>query len=161
MWGQEGLEDNTANRRPILEDLRVPRGDILASDGTLLAHSNPQGSGERKIYMRSYPEGSLFAHAIGYSFIDQRVGLEKSRNDELTGEKNEFVTLFEELVGHDREGDDVHTNLDPEAQRIATEALGGNTGAVVALEPSTGKRARDGELADVRPERVGGRARAS
>ena len=139
VWGQEGLEDNTANRRPILEDLRVPRGDILASDGTLLAHSNPQGSGERKIYVRSYPEGSLFAHSIGYSFVDQRVGLEKSRNDELTGEKNEFLTLFEELVGHEREGDDVHTNLDPEAQRIATEALGANIGAVVALEPATGR----------------------
>jgi penicillin-binding protein A len=139
VWGQDGLEDNTANRRPILEDLRVPRGDILADDGTLLARSNPQGSGERRIYVRDYPEGSLFAHAIGYSFIDQRVGLEESRNDELTGEKNEFVTLFEELVGHDREGDDVHTNLDPEAQQVAMEALGSNTGAVVAMEPATGK----------------------
>ena len=35
VWGQEGLEDNTANRRPLLEDLRVPRGDILAADGTV------------------------------------------------------------------------------------------------------------------------------
>ena len=34
VWGQDGLEENTANRRPILEDLRVPRGDILADDGT-------------------------------------------------------------------------------------------------------------------------------
>ena len=78
VWGRDGLEDNTANRRPILEDLRVPRGDILAEDGTVLAHSNAQGSGEQKIYVRDYPEGSLFAHAIGYSFIDQRVGLEES-----------------------------------------------------------------------------------
>ena len=116
VWGRDGLEENNANRRPILENLRVPRGDILADDGTLLAHSNPQGSGEGRIYVRDYPEGSLFAHAIGYSFVDQITGLERSRNDELTGEKNEFVTLFEELVGHDREGDDVHTNLDPEAQ---------------------------------------------
>jgi peptidoglycan glycosyltransferase len=139
VWGREGLEDNSANRRPILEDLRVPRGDILAADGTVVAHSTPSGSGERKIYARSYPEGSLFAHAIGYSFVDQRVGLEQSRNDELTGEKNEFVSLFEELVGHEREGDDVHTNLDPEAQRVAIEALGSNTGAVVALEPATGR----------------------
>ena len=138
VWGRDGLEDNTANRRPILEDLRVPRGDILADDGTVLAHSNSQGSGEQKIYVRDYPEGSLFAHAIGYSFIDQRVGLEQSRNDELTGEKNEFLTLFEELVGHEREGDDVHTNLNAEAQQVAEEALGSNAGAVVAMEPSTG-----------------------
>ena len=135
----ENLEDNAANRRPLLEALKVPRGDILAADGTLLARSTPTGKGERKIYSRSYPEGSLFAHAIGYSFQDQQSGLEKSRNDELTGEKNEFVSIFEELVGNEREGDDIRTNLDPEAQRIATEALGSNTGAVVALEPSTGR----------------------
>ena len=135
----EDLEDNAANRRPLLEALKVPRGDILAADGTLLARSTPEGKGERKIYTRSYPEGGLFAHAIGYSFQDQQSGLEKSRNDELTGEKNEFVSIFEELVGNEREGDDVRTNLDPEAQRTAIEALGANTGAVVALEPSTGR----------------------
>lgn len=139
VWGQEGLEDNVANRRPLLEDLRVPRGDVLAADGTVIAHSTPSGKGERKIYNRSYPEGNLFAHAIGYSFEDQRAGLEKSRNDELTGEKNEFVSLFQELVGHKREGDDVRTNLDLDAQRVALQALGAQTGAVVALEPSTGK----------------------
>jgi penicillin-binding protein A len=135
----EDLESNAANRRPLLEALKVPRGDILAADGTLLARSTSQGKGERKVYARSYPEGSLFAHAIGYSYQDQQSGLEKSRNDELTGEKNEFISIFEELVGNEREGDDVRTNLDPEAQRIATEALGSNTGAVVALEPSTGR----------------------
>jgi peptidoglycan glycosyltransferase len=139
VWGQEDLEQNASNRRPLLEDLRVPRGDILAADGTVIAHSTASGKGERKIYSRSYPEGNLFAHAIGYSFVDQRAGLEKSRNDELTGEKNEFVSLFEELVGHEREGDDLRTNLDAEAQRVAIQALGAQTGAVVALEPSTGR----------------------
>lgn len=139
VFEQESLEDNSANRRPLLEDLRVPRGDILAADGSVIARSTPSGRGERKIYTRSYPDGSLFAHAIGYSFEDQRAGLERSRNDELTGEKNEFVSLFEELVGNEREGDDVRTNLDPEAQRVALQALGAQTGAVVALEPSTGR----------------------
>ncbi len=117
---------------------------------------HPEGSGERRIYVRDYPEGSLFSHAIGYSFIDQRVGLEQSRNDELTGEKNEFVTLFEELVGNDREGDDVHTNLDPEAQQVAIEALGSNTGAVVAMEPATGRVRVMASVADLRPEPMGG-----
>ncbi|HYH59191.1 MAG TPA: penicillin-binding protein 2 [Thermoleophilaceae bacterium] len=135
----ESLEENTANRRPLLEDLRVPRGQILARDGTLIARSDPVGEGERQIYVRSYPEAGLFAHPIGYSFQDQRSGLERSRNDELTGEENEFVSLFEELVGHEREGDDVHTTLDAEAQSIALEGLGTQSGAVVALEPSTGR----------------------
>jgi peptidoglycan glycosyltransferase len=139
VFEQADLEGKPTNRRELLEALRVPRGDILAADGTLIARSTPSGKGENKIYGRSYPEGNLFAHAVGYSFEDQQVGLERSRNDELTGEKNEFVSLFEELVGHDREGDDVHTNLDPQAQRVALQELGAQTGAVVALEPSTGR----------------------
>lgn len=137
--GAEGLEDNTANRRPLLEDLRVPRGEILAREGTVLARSNPRGRGPQRIYTRTYPEGNLFAHPIGYSFQDQRAGVERYRNDELTGEKNEFVSLFEQLVGDDREGDDVHTALDPRAQQAALEGLGTQTGAVVALEPATGR----------------------
>jgi peptidoglycan glycosyltransferase len=140
VFEQEDLENNSANRRPLLEQQRIPRGDILASDGTVVAHSNASGSGSRKIYTRTYPEGSLFAHSIGYSYIDQgQVGLEQARNDELTGEKNEFVSLFDELLSRSQEGEDVHTTLDPEAQRKAIEALGGQTGSVVALEPSTGR----------------------
>ena len=137
---QENLEDNPANRRPLLEQLRIPRGDILARDGTVLAHSVPSGSGSRKIYTRTYPEGGLFAHALGYSFIDRgQAGIEQYRSDELTGEKNEFVSLFDELLSRSREGEDVHTTLDPEAQQVAIEAMGGQTGSVVALEPSTGR----------------------
>lgn len=139
VFGAEGLEENTANRRPLLESLRTPRGDILARDGTLLARSRPTGEGARKIYRRSYPQGSLFAHPVGYSFEDQRSGLERSRNEELAGEKNEFASLFEQLVGQEREGQDIRTTLDTEAQRVALEALGTQTGAVVALEPSTGR----------------------
>jgi len=137
---QENLEDNPANRRPLLEQLRIPRGDILARDGTVLAHSVPSGSGSRKIYTRTYPEGGLFAHALGYSFIDRgQAGIEQYRSDELTGEKNEFLSLFDELLSRSREGEDVHTTLDPEAQQVAIEAMGGQTGSVVALEPSTGR----------------------
>ena len=138
--GAEGLEENSANRRPLLEQLRIPRGDILARDGTVLARSEKEGSGSNAVYTRTYPEGGLFSHVLGYSYIDRgQVGLEQSRNDELTGEKNEFVSLFDELLSRSREGEDVHTTLDPEAQQVAIDALGGQTGSVVALEPSTGR----------------------
>lgn len=139
VFEQEELADKPTNRRELLEALRVPRGDILAADGSVVARSTASGKGENKVYSRSYPAELLFAHPIGYSFEDQQVGLERSRNDELTGQKNEFVSLFEELVGNEREGDDVRTNLEPQAQRVALQALGSQTGAVVALEPSTGR----------------------
>jgi peptidoglycan glycosyltransferase len=105
----------------------------------VLARSLPRGSGEDRIYVRSYPKGPLFAQAVGYSFIDERVGLERSRNDALTGKLSEFGTIFRELQSEKREGDNVTTNLDPAGQRAALEGLGGQRGAVVALEPQTGR----------------------
>ena len=59
----EGLEDNTANRRPLLQEQRIPRGRILASDNrTVLARSVPRGRGDKRVYTRVYPERGLFAH---------------------------------------------------------------------------------------------------
>ena len=34
----KGLQHQTANRRPLLEEQRVPRGYIYADDGTILAN---------------------------------------------------------------------------------------------------------------------------
>lgn len=134
------LEDQTLNKRPLIEQQRVPRGLILARDREVLARSNPRGRGKRRIYVRSYPESDLFAHSVGYSYIDiGETGIERSRNDALTGDLNEFGTIFRELQSEEREGDDVVTTLDPEGQRTAYDALAGRRGAIVALEPQTGR----------------------
>ncbi|HEU0023442.1 MAG TPA: penicillin-binding protein 2 [Thermoleophilaceae bacterium] len=136
----EGLEDNTANRRPLLQEQRIPRGRILASDGTVLARSVGRGSGEDRVFTRVYPEGSLFSHAVGYSFLlNGRRALERSRNDDLTGDEDEFESILSGLEDRTREGFDVVTNLHVGAQQTALAALQGRKGAVVALEPRTGK----------------------
>lgn len=135
------LEDNTLNRRGLIEQQQVPRGLILARDGdTVLAQSDPRGRGEQRTYVRSYPEGETFGHPVGYSYIDiGESGLERSRNDALTGDLNEFGTIFRELQSREREGDDVVTTLDPAAQQQAMELLAGSSGSIVALEPATGR----------------------
>ena len=137
----EGLEDNPSNRRPLLQEQRVPRGRILASDNrTVLARSVPRGRGEDRVYTRVYPERGLFSHPVGYSFLlNGRRALERSRNDELTGDEDEFESILSGLEDRTREGFDVVTNLDVEGQRTAYSALQGQKGAVVAIEPSTGK----------------------
>ena len=133
----ESLEDKTANRRTLLEEQRVRRGVIRASDGTILARSV---RGEAETFRRTYPAGGLFAHAIGYSYTNLgRAGLERFRNDELTGEHDQLTTLIDQLSGKDREGDDVQTTLSPGAQRAALQALGGQKGSVVAIEPDSGR----------------------
>jgi len=135
------LEDNQLNRRGLIEQQQVPRGLILARDGsTVLARSEPRGHGKQLTYVRSYPEGETFGHPVGYSYINiGESGLERSRNDALTGDLNEFGTIFRELQSKEREGDDVVTTLDPAAQQQAMELLAGKSGSIVALEPSTGR----------------------
>ncbi len=141
VFDAEGLEANSSNRRQLIEEQQVPRGLILARDGrTQLARSVPRGRGERRTYTRTYPEGSLFSQPIGYSFISNgRRSLEQSRNDALAGEEDEFESILSGLESKQREGQDVVTNLDVGAQQAAYAALGGRKGAVVAIEPQTGK----------------------
>jgi peptidoglycan glycosyltransferase len=137
----QSLEDNTANRRPLIEEQRTPRGLIYARNGrTVLAANRGVGRGEDRIFTRVYPKGGLFAHPIGYSFIrNGRRSLELSRNDDLVGEEDEFETILSELEDRTRQGFDVVTNLDVAATEAAVRGLGGRKGAVVAIEPQTGK----------------------
>lgn len=141
VFDAEALKEKTANKRPLLEQQRIERGRILAADGTVIARSVAKGRGDNLRYVRRYPEGALFGHPVGYSFVREGdTQFEQLHNDELVGEESEFVSLLDELRGQAQEGNDVVTNLDPEAQRIAMGALeAAGFGAVVAIEPDTGR----------------------
>jgi penicillin-binding protein A len=139
VFNADSLEANRANKRPLLEQQRIRRGLILARDGTILARNQSTGRGSSRFYRRLYPNGTLFPHTVGYSFVSRGdSGLERSYDDDLTGKADEFETIFDELRGKPREGDDIRTALDPAAQRAAISALAGRAGSVVAIEPQTG-----------------------
>ncbi|HET6448662.1 MAG TPA: penicillin-binding protein 2 [Conexibacter sp.] len=133
------LRDNALNKRPLLAQLHVKRGAIKAADGSVLARSvrGPGGT-----FKRAYPAGTLFGHPVGYAIValNQLAGIERYRNDELSGQGDELGSLADQLQGKRQQGDMVVTTLDPAAQRIATEQLAatGSPGAVVALDPRTG-----------------------
>jgi penicillin-binding protein A len=132
------LRDNALNKRPLLAQLHVKRGAIKARDGSLLARSV---RGQGGTYRRGYPAGSLFGHPVGYAVValNQLAGIERYRNDELSGQGDELGSLADQLQGKRQQGDTVLTTLDPEAQRIATDQLAAvGAGAVVALDPRTG-----------------------
>jgi penicillin-binding protein A len=155
IFDSKSLKANTANRRPLLEEERIDRGNILADDGSVIARSVPQGSGNNKIYVRRYPKGELFGNPIGYSFVTQgRAGFELSHNDELVGNKTEFLSILDELQGHAQKGDNVQSALDPVAQRAAVDGLAGRRGAVVALVPSTGEVRAMVSIPEYDPNRV-------
>jgi len=133
----EALRDMPENRRELLEEQRIRRGPIRAADGTAIARSVPAGAGT---FRRTYPDGPLFSFPVGYSDITLgRFGLEAFRNDALVGERDDIASIFDQLAGERRVGDEVVTTLDRRAQRVAYEALAGRRGSVVAIEPSSGR----------------------
>jgi penicillin-binding protein A len=140
VFDAQGLIENPDNKRPLLLEETIKRGDIRTIDGTVIAHSTPRGRGANQIYIRHYPEGDLFGNPVGYSYVERgRVGIELSHNDELVGNKTEFLTILDELQNHEQEGSTLVTSLDADAQRVATEDLAGQPGAVVAIVPDTGE----------------------
>ena len=148
VFDQDGLEENPHNRRALIEEQSIPRGLILARDGrTDLAKNIARGprpdtprARNLRTFVRTYPEGPLFSHAVGYSYLrNGRRGLEQSENRNLAGEENEFQSIFSQLRSQSREGRDIVTTLDPRGQRAALDALAGKKGAIVALEPQTGR----------------------
>ncbi|HWI22568.1 MAG TPA: penicillin-binding transpeptidase domain-containing protein [Baekduia sp.] len=131
----DALRDNPKNKRAILEEQRIKRGTIYAADGTVLARSVKRG----EVYVRRYPQGPLFGHPIGYYNVTyNKSELERSRNGDLAGTDDSIGSLIDQLSGTRPEGNDVHTTLDPKAQRVARQRLAGQKGAVVALDPQTG-----------------------
>jgi peptidoglycan glycosyltransferase len=122
-------------RLDLLEDT-VVRGNILSSDGEVLAESVRL---KDKSYERVYPYGNIFAHIVGFA-TRGKSGLESYTNyDLLTSRVNPFEKLWNEISGEKNPGNNVITTLDTELQTIAHQALGKNKGSIVVMDPSTGK----------------------
>lgn len=115
--------------------------------------------------IRHYPQGNLFAHAVGYvgrinerelQIIDQqdykgtlqigKTGVEKEYEEILHGEvgyrqveTNVQGRIVRELMSvSSQSGDDLYLNLDINLQRVASESLTDFNGSVVAMDPRTG-----------------------
>ena len=115
---------------------QVERGRILGNDRTVLAETR---TGEDKEEIRVYPFGELFAHGAGYS-TRGKTGLEALANFYLLSSHiNPLSQAMARLSGRKSPGDWVVTTLDLKLQQAAAEALGDQRGAVVVMEPSTGR----------------------
>jgi peptidoglycan glycosyltransferase len=132
------LNDNPLNSRTLITALKVKRGRIVANNGETLARSVKQK--KSGFFTRTYPTGSLFAQAVGYSNLErgQSAGLEQYRLNDLKGPQTTLNSVFGPLGGNQNVGDDVYTYLDPKAQALARQELAGRAGSVVALDPRTG-----------------------
>ncbi len=131
-----GVINNAYNPRVDLLSERVVRGEIQSSDGQILARTVTSEDGTER---REYPFGSLYAHVVGYTGKG-RTGLESLNNFYLlTSHVNLAEQVFNQFSGIKNLGDNVVTTLDSNLQQTAYDLLGDRRGAVVAMEPDTGK----------------------
>ena len=148
VFDASALKNEPQNRRPLIAEQQVKRGFIKTADGVTVAESHPVGGGKNPVYVRDYPQGSLYGTPVGYSFVQAgQTGIERSENAALAGERNEFTSILDELRGVPQEGENVTLTIDSHIQQVAEQALqqatdqyaiGTPAGAVVALDPSTG-----------------------
>ncbi|WP_310605144.1 peptidoglycan D,D-transpeptidase FtsI family protein [Anaerosporobacter sp.] len=128
--------NNTYNKRQDLLAERIVRGQILGNNGEILAQTIEDDDGNSK---RVYPYKDLFVHVVG-RFDKGKTGIELSENfNLLTSNANPLEKVFNELSEKKNIGDNIVTTLDVELQKVAYDALGNHRGAVVVIEPSTGK----------------------
>lgn len=114
----------------------VVRGEILSADEKVLAQTIVGEDGSETRY---YPYGNMFAHAVGYD-SNGRSGIESFGNFSLLRSHAFFLEqVFNGIQDEKNQGDNIITTLNYDLQETAYQALGGNRGAVVVLEPSTGK----------------------
>ena len=115
---------------------RVVRGSIQSSDGEVLAQTNVYEDGTEE---RTYPFSNIFAHAVGYD-TNGKSGLESEANFQLLTSHSFFLEQMKnEFLGKKNQGDTVISSLNADLQTTAYNSLGDRRGAVVVLEPSTGR----------------------
>lgn len=133
---EELINNSYNNARLNLFESRVVRGKVLADDGTILAETVV---GEDGSETRVYPYNELYAHVLGYASLG-RSGIESLANYYLlSSHTNPLAKVARQLADEKSVGDNVITTLNPKLQTVASEALGDRKGAVIALEPDTGK----------------------
>lgn len=131
-------QDMPSNNHTINKARFIKRGSIITADGLTLAESVQQADGT---YARSYPNGNLAAHVVGY-YSQQygTMGIENTQNDTLTGSKDysSWQNALNSLAGISEPGNSVQLTIDSRIQRAAEQALAGRVGAIVALDPRSG-----------------------
>ena len=135
----EDIAEDNRNVRKLYDSFSAERGQILAG-GIAVATSVPVDT--RFKFLRTYPYGELYAPVVGYYTLNQgNAGIESAMNSLLTGRAHsQVIEQFTALVtGSNPKGASVVLSIDPEIQQATWDAMGNREGAIVVLEPATGR----------------------
>lgn len=133
--GKDAINNPYNKRQELLEE-RIIRGNIYSADRKVLAETVLKKDGSQ---VRSYPYDNLFCHVVG-RVKNSYTGIELAQcYPMLTSSTNGLEQVWNQIKGEKSQGDHVVTTLNYQLQKVAYESLGEHQGAVVAMEPSTGK----------------------
>ena len=143
-WTQAiaGPDYRDDSRNPRLTAWRTgrERGPIVTADDVLVAVSTPSEA-DPNLYVRSYPEGALYAHTVGYtSVLFGTTGIERARATDLQSDRDSTISgVLNGLLGGDPRPRGLRLTLDHALQTVAADALGDQRGAVVVVDTDTGE----------------------
>ncbi|TAM62950.1 D,D-transpeptidase PbpA [Mycobacterium sp.] len=145
VFAADSLRVDPRNQRVLLDEYSRQRGQIVAG-GQLLAYS--VATDNRFRFLRVYPNPAAYVPVTGfYSLRYSSTGLERAEDPLLNGSDERLFgrRLADFFTGRDPRGANVDTTIKPRVQQAAWDGMqqgcGGPPckGAVVALEPATGK----------------------
>ena len=133
---RQEISSSAYNPRINYVDNSVKRGNIRDSNGDILAESIENADGS---YTRNYNRSRMAAHITGYS-SKGKTGVEAAENFELQKVHNEVLQRINNIIKKEPvQGNDVVLTVDMDIQSIAGNILGNKKGAIVVMEPSTGR----------------------
>ena len=132
----KAVTSNVYNTKQDASSDRIIRGDIIAENQDPLAVTSVDFTGNESRY---YPYGRIFSHVIGYA-TNGKSGLEAKANAQLMSSHSSLMNQLKYARSSEKaKGDTVVVTLDPKMQQAAYYALGDYRGAVVVMEPDSGK----------------------
>ncbi|MEV8586830.1 penicillin-binding protein 2 [Streptomyces sp. NPDC051180] len=134
------LNAHPKNRRVQIERYANERGNIIVDGKPITGSVDSQDTFYK--YKRTYIDGPMWAPVTGYASQAYDANqIEKIEDGILTGNDDRlfFDRTLAMFTGEKKKGGNVVTTLSGAAQKAAFEGLGSKTGAVVAIEPKTGK----------------------
>ncbi|MBF6056708.1 penicillin-binding protein 2, partial [Streptomyces eurocidicus] len=133
------LSEHKQNKRVRIASFAQPRGNIIVGGQPVTGAAETTGDYR---YKRTFKDAEMYAPVTGYASQIYGNSQLEFVNDKLLSGTDDRLFLqrtTDMLTGKKPRGGDVVTTINPKAQKAAFEGLGKYKGAVVALDPRTGK----------------------
>ncbi len=134
-----GYRDDPRNPRLTAWRVGRERGAIITADAVVTARSDPHPT-DPQTFTRVYPEQDRYAHTVGFtSVLFGSRGLERTRQNDLVSHRDATISgVLNVILGGDPRPRGLRLTIDDALQQAAIDALAGQRGSIIAVDPATG-----------------------